>query len=239
MSTPEEKVPPAAEGDSTGPRKKKKARKKKSKASGLGATKNKGDAELTEAKKWLDSLKVEDIISKSFFSEDFLAKSKESFSAETPFPHLHVKKFMDDAFLRRLGEELQSGVLDFFQKRNDLYEFHQSDDLKNATSPLVAKLKEILYSEQFRGALSAITGLQFKGLEDSAPSISCAVYQDTHRLLCHDDELAGRRIAYILYLVPEDWKEQDGGSLDLFNVDSDGEPNKIVKSLVPEWNSFA
>jgi hypothetical protein len=29
-------------------------------------------------------------------------------------------------------------------------------------------------------------------------------------LLCHDDELEGRRIAFILYLVPE-WGEEDGG----------------------------
>jgi Rps23 Pro-64 3,4-dihydroxylase Tpa1-like proline 4-hydroxylase len=32
-----------------------------------------------------------------------------------------------------------------------------------------------------------------------------------NQLLCHDDELEGRRIAYILYLVPEDWNQEDGG----------------------------
>lgn len=37
-------------------------------------------------------------------------------------------------------------------------------------------------------------------------------------LLCHDDELEGRRIAYIYYLV-DDWTEADGGALDLFSVD--------------------
>lgn len=30
-------------------------------------------------------------------------------------------------------------------------------------------------------------------------------------LLCHDDELEGRRIAYIFYLVPKDWTASDGG----------------------------
>ena len=29
-------------------------------------------------------------------------------------------------------------------------------------------------------------------------------------LLCHDDELEGRRIAFIFYLVPE-WTKKDGG----------------------------
>lgn len=40
--------------------------------------------------------------------------------------------------------------------------------------------------------------------------MSCARYIDGSTLLCHDDELEGRRIAYILYLVPKGWKEEDG-----------------------------
>ena len=39
-------------------------------------------------------------------------------------------------------------------------------------------------------------------------------------LLCHDDELEKRRIAFIYYLVPP-WDDKDGGTLDLF--DTDGE----------------
>jgi prolyl 3-hydroxylase /prolyl 3,4-dihydroxylase len=42
-------------------------------------------------------------------------------------------------------------------------------------------------------------------------------------LLCHDDDIhgtvEGRRIAFIYYLVPEDWSETDGGMLDLFATD--------------------
>lgn len=37
-------------------------------------------------------------------------------------------------------------------------------------------------------------------------------------LLCHDDELEGRRIAFILYLVPP-WEKSDGGTLDLYSAD--------------------
>ncbi len=37
-------------------------------------------------------------------------------------------------------------------------------------------------------------------------------------LLCHDDELEGRRVAFILYLVPP-WEVKDGGTLDLFSTD--------------------
>lgn len=70
-------------------------------------------------------------------------------------------------------------------------------------------------------------------------ALSAAIYEATDRLLCHDDELEGRRIAFILYLVPEDWNEQDAGHLDLFNVDPDtAQPCSIAKSLLPKWNTF-
>lgn len=44
----------------------------------------------------------------------------------------------------------------------------------------------------------------------------------TDALLCHDDELEGRRIAFILYLVPP-WDASLGGTLDLFSVDGKAE----------------
>ena len=44
-------------------------------------------------------------------------------------------------------------------------------------------------------------------VEGNREEISC-VHVDI--LLCHDDELESRRIAFILYLVPE-WSAKDGG----------------------------
>lgn len=84
-------------------------------------------------------------------------------------------------------------------------------------------------------------------------------------LLCHDDELEGRRVAFILYLVPP-WHCSDGGTLDLYSTDSEFpiwvhlhtcfwdrnivcslffvffkgnfQPQSIVKSLVPSLNTL-
>ncbi|KAB0338125.1 hypothetical protein FD754_024793, partial [Muntiacus muntjak] len=58
-----------------------------------------------------------------------------------------------------------------------------------------------------------------------------------YALLCHDDELEGRRIAFILYLVPP-WDASLGGTLDLFSVDEHFQPKQIVKSLIPSWNTL-
>jgi Rps23 Pro-64 3,4-dihydroxylase Tpa1-like proline 4-hydroxylase len=46
--------------------------------------------------------------------------------------------------------------------------------------------------------------------------MSAAVYERGDVLLCHDDQLEGRRLAYVIYLVDRDWQKEDGGTLDLY-----------------------
>lgn len=58
-------------------------------------------------------------------------------------------------------------------------------------------------------------------LERCSSSKTCVI---ADVLLCHDDELEGRRIAFILYLVPP-WEKSDGGTLDLFSTD--GKSSKL------------
>ena len=41
-----------------------------------------------------------------------------------------------------------------------------------------------------------------------------------------------------MYFVPP-WTTEDGGSLDLFDTDSNGCPNTIIKSLLPRMNTMA
>ena len=171
---------------------------------------------------------------------------------KNPFSCCQLREFFkDEDFLHKLKEELLS--LSFHEKSNDLYKFRQSEDLKKATTPSVSALKKFLYGE-FREWISSVTGIQLNSTVD----MSCARYDQTGNfvtqinkplkidfclrldvLLCHDDELEGRRIAYILYLVDEDWEKCDGGTLDLFAVDSENRPTSIVSSVIPQWNSFS
>ena len=51
-------------------------------------------------------------------------------------------------------------------------------------------------------------------LEMLIMSFVCCLLVDV--LLCHDDELEGRQIAYIFYLVPPDWEADDGGMILFF-----------------------
>ncbi|XP_051884091.1 prolyl 3-hydroxylase OGFOD1 isoform X2 [Pristis pectinata] len=109
---------------------------------------------------------------------------------------------------------------------------YSHDDLRRRKEYHISALRKILY-EDFRTWLSDIAGVKLESTVD----ISSAKYEYTDVLLCHDDELEGRRIAFILYLVPE-WQASDGGTLDLFDADDHYQPWQIVKSLTPSWNTL-
>jgi len=136
----------------------------------------------------------------------------------------------DETFLVELTDELSK--LEFYEKNNDLYKFHQSGDLKATKSPYISALRVFLY-ERFREWVQDVTGLSLTMTMD----MNCARYDYTDILLCHDDMLEGRRIAYILYLVPT-WNECDGGTLDVYNSNENGDPSTIAHSLLPEWNKL-
>ncbi|KAM4593543.1 prolyl 3-hydroxylase OGFOD1 isoform 3-T3 [Odontesthes bonariensis] len=106
--------------------------------------------------------------------------------------------------------------------------YHRAEnDSEHKTSVLTA-----LFG-RFRSWLGEVLGVELEPTVD----ISCAKYEYTDVLLCHDDELEGRRVAFILYLVPP-WQSSDGGTLDLYTTDSNFQPQSIVKSLVPSWNTL-
>ncbi|XP_062997589.1 prolyl 3-hydroxylase OGFOD1 [Elgaria multicarinata webbii] len=148
-----------------------------------------------------------------------------------PFHHCIIPNFIqNEGFLEGLQKELLS--LDFHEKCNDLYKFKQSDDLKKRGEPHIAALRKVLF-EEFQAWLSEVAQVELESTVD----LSCAKYEYTDTLLCHDDELEGRRIAFILYLVPP-WDKNDGGTLDLFSTDENFEPLQIIKSIIPSWNSL-
>lgn len=148
-----------------------------------------------------------------------------------PFPHCIIKNLIgEESFVDNLQKELLK--LNFNEKSNDLYKFKQSDDLKKRNEPHIAGVRSVLFG-RFRSWLEEVLGVELESTVD----ISCAKYEYTDVLLCHDDELEGRRVAFILYLAPQ-WDSSDGGTLDLYTTDSNFQPKDIVKSIVPSRNTL-
>ncbi|XP_054158326.1 prolyl 3-hydroxylase OGFOD1-like [Oppia nitens] len=157
-----------------------------------------------------------------------------------PFKVMAFNDFIDDDdnnqdFLAELKREINQ--LDLTSKNNDLYRLRQSQDLNNITDGLIGRLCR-LFAKQVKPFVQRLTGLE---LNDNI-ALTVSRYEQNDYLLCHDDAIEedtdGRRVAFILYLVP-DWTASDGGLLDLFDSNDRGEPTDIVASVAPKWNRFA
>ncbi|XP_065350440.1 prolyl 3-hydroxylase OGFOD1 [Cloeon dipterum] len=148
-----------------------------------------------------------------------------------PFKHCLVEDFIQgENFLNDLKYELSD--LNYTLKNNDLFQFHQSEAFDNVELSHVAALKKILY-HNLRQWLVEVTKLP---LTDRCDTF-CSRYEHTDYLLCHDDRCSTRKIAFLYYLN-KNWKEGDGGTLDLFNSDDQKQPKDLVKSIQPSWNRF-
>ncbi|KAJ3309816.1 hypothetical protein HDV04_005595 [Boothiomyces sp. JEL0838] len=163
-------------------------------------------------------------------------KSKLAQAFSTPFRHGIFHDILSEGFI----QELRTAVLnqEFFQKSNDLYEFFQSDDLKKSTNDAIVKLRESIYSPEFIKWMSEMTGFELSRTVD----LSAHRYPVDGYLLCHDDDIGskqdGRRIAFIIYLVEQDWNVSDGGMLQLYDADLKNNPTIVIKSIVPKRNTF-
>ncbi|KPJ11080.1 2-oxoglutarate and iron-dependent oxygenase domain-containing protein 1 [Papilio machaon] len=90
-------------------------------------------------------------------------------------------------------------TMDWSRKKMDLYEFHQTTDLSNLTwQRSIRGIYELLKTEVMSW-VSEVTGLQLESV-----SASCSLYGPGDHLLVHDDLLADRRVAFILYLAPHE-----------------------------------
>ncbi|KAH9523774.1 Prolyl 3-hydroxylase ogfod1 [Bulinus truncatus] len=185
------------------------------------------------------SLKLNECI---FNDDELMKKLKDTYLSKTdynngvklgsdPFPHCIIPNLIADSNYVKELESILVG-LPMKTKNNDLYKFYQSGDLFNSSIPAIATFR--LLCSSVKKFVSEITGISLNDKID----LFCSQYKYKDVLLCHDDELEGRRIAFIYYLVPESWQASDGGTLDLFNIDESGQPHDIVKTIVPARNNF-
>eukprot|EP00941_MAST-03F_sp_MAST-3F-sp1_P004599 g4599.t1 len=191
---------------------------------------------LEEAQKERKRVKctVYNVLSKHVFEK--LEAKKNDFKIAKPFSHLSIDSFVEQSnMLENVKEELSS--LSYNVKNNDLYQFYQSsEDLASINNlPHLQMLRDMIYSEKFIKVIEKISGTK---LSKNKIDMSAAVYRKSNYLALHDDQLEGRKVAWILYLVDENWKESDGGALELFGVDKNKQPWNVEKSITPRFNHF-
>jgi len=156
-----------------------------------------------------------------------LEQLHQEFADAKPFKHAYMDQLIVEDQLERVIEVLTEQ--EFEIKDSDLFQLAQTADFDDLDQPILRSFKKMFQSDQFVALMEYITNVDLSNAVDMLGNI----YSDTDYLLCHDDKLIKRKVAYILYLT--DLEEEDGGALHLFDT-KDEQPNKIVKRIFPRYN---
>src|SRR3989338_5143948 len=170
-------------------------------------------------------------LSAKYLSLPDLERFKTVFLSAKPFTYLEFKNFFQPEkvieIVKALAEEK------WIPQQADLFQFKQTGDLSGTKNKVLQEFRTFLSSKEFVYYLSHITSMTLK---PHSIDISGTMYEDTDYLLCHDDQLEGRKIAYFLYLSDVD--KNDGGALNLFSS-KEGVPAEIAASIIPKFNTFS
>ncbi|KAJ1718953.1 putative component of NuA3 histone acetyltransferase complex, partial [Coemansia biformis] len=88
------------------------------------------------------------------------------YAAAQPFPHHSIAPFCAEELLVGVRREIVDR-LHFTQKETDIFKYHQSGDLANLDGlpdgeqsqlPCLRRLRDAIYSREFRDFVSAVTG---------------------------------------------------------------------------------
>ncbi|KAF2099329.1 hypothetical protein NA57DRAFT_55300 [Rhizodiscina lignyota] len=192
-----------------------------------------------------DAESIENRFSQGLFEDSKLDAYTKEYVNSQPYKHGVIQDIMDTTLLRRVRDEIQKH-LSFTPKETDIYKIHQSGDLANldglddsslARLPSLLKLRDALYSPEFRKYISHIADAG--PLSGQKTDMAINVYTPSCHLLCHDDVIGTRRVSYILYLTDPDkpWKAEWGGALRLYPTKEYKAKNgTMVKVPDPEFS---
>lgn len=169
-------------------------------------------------------VKLNDWVSDSALGDRDMAKK---FIEAEPFRHIFIENFLKPLKEKELFDSLKKE--EFEEKESDLFQFFQTADLGFSENKVIQDFWKFFAGAEFQKFLEKVTGLK---LTEREMSMSGTCYVSGSFLICHDDEIENRKIAYILYLG-EDFGEGDGGEFALYSSQNN-RPKEIVKKYSPK-----
>ena len=163
------------------------------------------------------------------FQMSEVRKLKARFQKARPYPHIGISSFLKDP--KPVFSAIKSEQ--FFKKDSDLFSFSQTNNLFYSKNPVMQSAVKLFSSQTFSSLISAISGIKLK---HGALDVFGSLYEKTDYLLCHDDRVEDRKIAFILYLS-ENFSSKDGGSLALYS-NKKNHANKRAAAYLPMQNSL-
>lgn len=183
-------------------------------------------------------MKLEDVMSTQWIDSDSL---KSSYISASPYPHIVMDNFIKPDLLKSVANEFP----DLAKTKNAVRKFKNNQEIKLASkgmenlSPTALFLNSYLQSDLMLNWLNKLTGIEEPLISD--PYLSGGGYHEIKRggmLKVHADfnkhpslDL-DRRINMLIYLN-EDWQEEWGGDLQLF----DENMNNAVQRVYPRFNT--
>ncbi|MEK6889205.1 MAG: 2OG-Fe(II) oxygenase family protein [Nanoarchaeota archaeon] len=175
-------------------------------------------------------MELKEWIKVAWLEEKTIEDMNEEFNQNRPFKHVFITEFLKKEKAEELEKALKGEI--FERKESDLFRFNQTYDLQDSDNAVILEFSEMLESKEFADFIGKIVGID---LGAGALDLFGSLYENTDYLLCHDDLLEDRKIAYLLYL--SDLEEKDGGAL-TFLSDKNGEPGEVIKRYFPRFNGF-
>src|SRR3989344_9379530 len=179
-----------------------------------------------DLKNFLKDKSLNEWINDKYLDFNNLEELRKLFLENKPFSYLELKDFFNENKIIKILKSLSKE--EFHERESDLFKFMQTEDFKLIKNKTLNDFRNFLFSNAFISFMEYLTGFELKNKID----ISGSLYQNSDYLLCHDDQLEGRKIAYFLYL--SNMEENEGGNLNLFNAEF-----KVARKIIPKFNTFA
>ena len=172
----------------------------------------------------------EELVNPNLLTEEARHKFRKAYEEAQPYPHCVFDPICNKEAFARVRDEIVEN-LETKYKETDLFKLYQTTDLASiddtqpelaAKLPTLLKLRDQLYSKEFRQLISDVTGC---GELTERVDMAASAYSHGSHLLCHDDVIGTRAVSFILYFSHEGWSKEEGGALELYPLD----PKSIVK----------
>jgi Rps23 Pro-64 3,4-dihydroxylase Tpa1-like proline 4-hydroxylase len=154
----------------------------------------------------------------------------------TPFPHIVLHNVLREEKADALRDAVRELIAtkQFEHKESDLFSLAQSPNLLLTKNKTLAAFRDFLKSSEWTSYMKTLTGVLLTGTE---LDYGASLYTRKDFLLCHDDQVTGRKIAYVYYVGP-DFTAEDGGALALLDTNNK-HPGDVAKRYAPHYNSLA
>ena len=121
----------------------------------------------------------------------------------------------------------------YYEESSDLYEFLRTVDFKNTKNKVIFEFRKFLLSVEFIVFLEKITSLKFIQNKIDMHSLKL---ENTHYLLCHDDRVESRKLAFVINF--SNFEEKDGGALEFFKMNPNTFEGEVFESVTPKFSKF-